>query len=260
MHWNHKTLHWLVAMAAVVALGACGTDNEDVGVKGEVLFNAIGSYWNTTGLTQNGFMVQAPVFIELSSPKGGQDTLLADLTLGTEPAGFASFLRFSGGRYAMVPAKAGSFRLSAFRDGKVLDWLSVRAAAAENVAVQHPVIVTTDHTDDEYRIRTENYTGDLTQPIPLGLNQSLSFVLVPREKGGQALLGILDLFVDVSDALYYLDVSFPATPGVQANQVRLEPRASGTGVDTVQLADALTGWTGQVQVQRTGKYVSLPHE
>jgi hypothetical protein len=246
------------AVATMLAVTACTTPNAELGAQGNVLFNAIGTYSGTSGLTIDGLMVGAPMFIELSSPEVGQSSLLADLDLTSSPPAAADVVRFLGGRFLLIAKKSGNFDIEARRNGQIFDTLvGFRGVVGKDLQLSTPTITTTESTVDGVTFTFKPYQGDMTKPIELGTNQRLSVIAVPQDANKLPLMGIVDLVIDTDYQRLAIDISFPASPGLVANQVTMSPVDKSTSNVDVAISDPLTGGLQHLTVALTGK-IAVP--
>ena len=184
----------VVGLSAVMLFGGCfPTDDEEMGEQGKVLFHVIGDYSGTATLSEAPFCVDCAVFLELSDPSVGQNSLLADLKLSVEPSDAGEVIRLNGGRVLLVPHKAGEFKLVAKRDGLALDWLTLHAAETASMSLVDGTRWTERWDGSSYPLRRESV--DIDSQLSLGTNQWLGVTLLPQDKDGNVLRGIVDFTV-----------------------------------------------------------------
>jgi len=232
----------LLALGLLPLLAACEvhyTDDEVVGESGYVLFNAVGEYRETHGLADP-VCVGCALLVEAADAAVGLDSLLTDVWLDVEPGDAAWVTPIGGGRAVVTPRRAGDLQLLAIRDGYVYDSVWLEAAEVAGLDLVDGVRTTRGRDrDGTFRVLWQDVP--LHHELSLGANEELAFTVVPFDRHGRSLAGIVELgvFTEPLDALD-VDVSLPATPGTLANRVSLRPYGLRGPID-VFVEDLPTG-------------------
>ena len=108
-----------------------------------------------------------------------------------------------------------------------------------------------------YQLRRESV--DIDSQLSLGTNQWLGVTLLPQDKDGNVLRGIVDFTVPSgSEERLVLEATLAASQGQRANRLTIRPKGSATGPIVLKLIDSVTGLSRTVSLDLTGKDEALP--
>jgi len=234
----------IIAVMVVLAMVNCqGT--KELGNNGKVMFNLMGKYQEVSGISTNPIGMDLPVFIECEYPDQ-TSSLQTDLEMQISPAEAANLVRFQKGRFLLIPLQEKTLTLNAMKDNEVYDWIELKSAKVDHVHFKPGFITAIIVKDKKIETKIVDYDfGDA--PVCLGTADVMNLTVIPYDKEGTAMTGILDIGVKFDpEGVLKEDVTFPAQDGVVANRVILKPNKDKINKDTLVSVEFLVSYQEQV--------------
>ncbi len=240
---------YLVGGLALFTLTGCFTDGGN-GEKGVVRFSQMVNFLETRDFTSP-LAVKRTVLVRLEHA----DTLVTsqlrqagwpELTLEVQPVngGSASVFPLGFAQFGVVPQDEGTFRLVARQDGKEVDSLKLTSAAMGSLRFGASAQVTSSNTS------CSRSNSVAVHDLGLATDDRADLVVVPLDKSGRPMLGMLQLTARASSTDVKLDTPM-FIEGVVPNTLTVDVAGGGASNVDVIVQEA-NGLSAKVTLPLTG--------